>query len=229
MKKLSMLTGLLAAALTAAGAPFTIAHTGCEGTKMNSLESVRVAIEAGVDIAEFDLNVNSAGELVISHDRPKGGEPTVDAALAEVAKSPKLRINIDCKNKSRLEKLPALIAKHGLEKRFFLTGIGEKKVAVVRAKYPGAPYLVSAAFDLNKPNRKQRAEELAERVKKLGGIGICIHFRMACEEIVEAAHKRGLVVSVWTPGKESEITPLIKMGCDYITSRNARLLRRLVK
>lgn len=206
---------------------YVIAHTGCDGTKMNSLESVRAAIASRSDLAEFDLNVNAQGELVISHDRPKGGEPTVDAALAEVAKSPTLRLNIDCKNKTRLEEVPALVKKHGLEGRFFFTGVADKEVPIVKAKCPGVPYLLNVSFDVKKPNRAERANAIADQVKALGGIGLCMHFSGVCLEIVEAAHERGLVVSAWTPQKEQDIRRLLDMGCDYVTSRDSKLARRV--
>ena len=57
------------------------AHTGCCGTEDNSLEAIKVGIEHGADIVEFDLNFLSDGTPVLAHDKPKGNEITLDEAF----------------------------------------------------------------------------------------------------------------------------------------------------
>ena len=48
---------------------FTVtAHTGCEGTKDNSLEAIEKGYLSGADIVEFDVHFNSNGEPVLAHD-----------------------------------------------------------------------------------------------------------------------------------------------------------------
>ena len=44
-------------------------HTGNDGTADDSLESVKLSIELGADIAELDVRFDKQGELVISHEK----------------------------------------------------------------------------------------------------------------------------------------------------------------
>ena len=44
------------------------AHTGCLGTKLNSLDSLRAALESGANAVEFDIRFQSDGTPVLSHD-----------------------------------------------------------------------------------------------------------------------------------------------------------------
>ena len=54
------------------------AHTGCMGTKANSIQSIEAGYKNGASIVEFDLNYDKNGEPVLSHDEPKGNEVTLD-------------------------------------------------------------------------------------------------------------------------------------------------------
>ena len=56
------------------------AHTGCVKTADNSLEAIEEGAKHGADIIEFDLNFLPDGTPVLSHDKPKGNEITLDLA-----------------------------------------------------------------------------------------------------------------------------------------------------
>ena len=55
------------------------AHTGCLGTKANSLDSLRAALESGANAVEFDVRFQTDGTPVLSHD-----------AVQDYGKSPRL-------------------------------------------------------------------------------------------------------------------------------------------
>ena len=50
-----------------------IAHTGCMGTMMNQLESVRKALEYEVDYIEVDVRFGADGPI-LTHNLPEEGK-----------------------------------------------------------------------------------------------------------------------------------------------------------
>ena len=77
---------------------FTItAHTGCMGTQQNSLDSMKIGQGNGANIVEFDLRANENGDLVLSHDEPKGGEIPLNEAFALLSSFENTKANVDIK------------------------------------------------------------------------------------------------------------------------------------
>ena len=73
------------------------AHTGCCGTEDNSLEAIKVGVEQGAQIVEFDLYFNNENIAVLSHDAPKGNEVTLDEAFKLIATYEDIKVNVDVK------------------------------------------------------------------------------------------------------------------------------------
>ena len=65
-------------------------HTGNDGTADNSLDSVKISIELGADIAELDVRFDKQGGLVLSHDRQDdySGYPSLREAMELVINAP---------------------------------------------------------------------------------------------------------------------------------------------
>jgi glycerophosphoryl diester phosphodiesterase len=63
--------------------PFVIAHRGAAAeAPENTLPAFERAIEVGADFVEFDVHARPDGELVVTHEMPRGREPL--PTLAEV-------------------------------------------------------------------------------------------------------------------------------------------------
>ena len=90
-------------------------HTGNDGTADDSLESVKLSIEMGADIAELDVRFDKHGELVISHDRQDdySGYASLRQAMELVIDAPAPRWSpafvIHCDIKEA-ETVPAVLA-----------------------------------------------------------------------------------------------------------------------
>jgi glycerophosphoryl diester phosphodiesterase len=66
--------------------PFVIAHRGASwDLPENTLPAFERAIEVGADYVEFDVHARADGELVVSHDPPRGGEPSLEELLEACA------------------------------------------------------------------------------------------------------------------------------------------------
>jgi glycerophosphoryl diester phosphodiesterase len=103
------------------------AHSGCDATEQDSLDSIRAGIRNGADAVEVDIRRNSAGELILSHDRDESGTYRGGAGLAEafdlVIRDGRIGINCDVKERETLPAVLDLAGRRGLGPgRLILTG-----------------------------------------------------------------------------------------------------------
>ncbi len=208
---------------------FTLtAHTGCEGTRDNSLDAITLGFGCGADIVEIDLNFNSNGIAVLSHNEPKGNEPTLDEAFALVAGYKGLRVNVDVKNTLDLKQVTDLAEKHGILDRIFFTGIMAEFVDAVKEQTPDMLFYYNKSIDKAKNKDASYIASLVEEVGNAGAAGLNIHHKSCTKEMVDAFHKAGLELSVWTVNKKPDMARALKMGCDNITTRKPSELKSII-
>lgn len=203
------------------------AHTGCMGTKANSVESIEAGYENGASIVEFDLNYDKNGEPVLSHDAPKGGEVTLDEAFRKVATYENIRVNVDVKDDKYLEKVKPLAEKYGIENRIFFTGIHDGFVE--KAKTTGVDYYLNVKVDAKRKQTEEYLQSLVKKVKDAGAIGINFQYRKATKKLVKAFHENGLLVSIWTVDSKMAMHRIIAFAPDNITTRKPDKLRKINK
>lgn len=209
---------------------FTVtAHTGCEGTADNSLESITKGAEAGADIVEIDLHFLADGTPVLSHNKPDGSEelPTFESALQTLCDLD-IRMNIDVKATDNIKEVFALIKKYSLEGRVFFTGVEEEKVPAIKSDAPGIPYFLNVAVDKKKNADFGYLESLTEKVKECGAIGINMKFVNASDELVRFFRSEGLLISLWTANKKKEMHRCIFLQPDNITTRKPSVLKAII-
>ena len=208
---------------------FTItAHTGCMDTKENSLDSIKVGVENGAKIVEFDLYFNDKGEPVLAHDEPVGGEVTLDEAFAYLAKYKNIQANVDIKTTLALEKVYPLAKANNVEDRIFYTGVKDEFVDAVKKDSPEIKYFLNVDVDKSKNTDKEYLLSLVEKVKKAGAIGINFNYKAASKELVEVFHENGLLVSIWTVNNEYNMYKILSFGPDNITTRNPDKLSEII-
>lgn len=208
---------------------FTVtAHTGCEGTKDNSLEAIAAGYEAGANIVEFDLNFNEKNEPVLSHDEATGDETTLESAFKELSKHSGLKANVDVKTASNMPAVMSLAEKYDVARSIFFTGVEEEKVQAVKDGCPGIPYYLNLDVKTARLHTKAYALSLAEKVKSCGAVGINLNHKGLSKELVEAFRENGLLVSVWTVSKDTEMFRALYYAPDNITTRNPKRLIELI-
>ena len=208
---------------------FTLtAHTGCEGTKDNSLDAITLGFGCGADIVEIDLNFNKDGIAVLSHNEPKGNEPTLDEAFALVAGYKGLRVNVDVKNTLDLKQVTDLAEKHGILDRIFFTGVTEEFVDAVKEQTPGMLYYYNKGIDKSKTEDISYINSLIDEVKRVGAAGLNIHHKSCSKKMVEEFHNVGLQLSIWTVNKKPDMARALKLGCDNITTRKPSELKSII-
>ena len=209
---------------------FTItAHTGCEKTEDNSLDSIRKGYESGADIVEFDLNFTSDGEAVLSHDEPHNGCVTLDEAFAFIAEFPNLKVNVDCKSVANLKIVTDLVQKHGISDRIFYTGIDEEDIKAVKEQMPHITYWLNFDVDAERNTDEEYLISLAKKTREVGAIGININYTTCSKQLVDIFHREGLLVSIWTVNEKIDMAKTLPLCVDNITTRNPSQLVEIVE
>ena len=201
-------------------ANFTVtAHTGCGGTKDNSLEAIETGYLSGADIVEFDVHFNSKGEPVLAHDYAADNSVKLKDALDLVAKFDNLRVNVDCKTVDNLKAIVAIAEECGVKDRIFYTGIEAKDVETVKRDTPEVKYYLNTKIDKTKKYNDEYIRSLADLVLDYDAIGLNIHYSEASKKMIDIFHQSGLEVSLWTVNKEFDMCKVLHLGCDNITTR----------
>lgn len=212
----------------------------------NTLSGFRHLHALGVRAVEFDIQVSGDGELVIIHDadlqRTSTGEGSVHdwpaAKLAELDAChrafpdwpfsegiPRLDevlalltdfVHIELEVKARtpeheavvIAKLPALWEKYQLAGRARTTSFNPRYLHGMLQTTPHIPrgFLFEEDF----------AGDVIAVATAVGATSLGPHQRRCTPELIQQAHKAGLMVSTWTVNDQSRAMALAAMGVDAI-------------
>ncbi len=204
------------------------AHTGCERTPANSIESISAGAASGADIVEFDIRFDKNNMPVLSHDKPKGGEVTLEQAFKKLSEYENLRANIDIKCTENIKEIQNLAEKYNLLDRVFYTGVFEHFVEAVKKDSPKIPYYLNIR-DVIKPKKQSQEylQSLVKVVKDNGAVGINFNYKNASKKLVDAFHENGFLVSIWTVNRPWKFVRIMKMSPDNITTKKPGLAKKL--
>ena len=210
-------------------ATFTVtAHTGCEGTKDNSVESIITAGKSGADVTEFDLRFDKSGGGILAHDDNEINSVTLEKALGTVSAFDSLKVNVDCKTTDNLKEVYRLGEELGITERLFYTGIEEKDVQAAQLQTPQIPYYLNYKVNRSKKNDEQYIRSLIVLVKEKGALGLNINHGLCSKKMVEMFREEGLAVSVWTANDVFSMIKCLSFSPDNITTRYPATLIKLI-
>ena len=152
--------------------PLVTAHSGCENTPENSLESLLAGIAACADTVEMDVRFTRDGTPILMHDptverdgvqvpveelrlddipgaarqEDGGSRPpavtTLDSAL-ELLGSYAVMANLDLKDNLCIEAVVSLVRRHDLAAMIVITGCTPARADLVRTAAPELPVLLN--------------------------------------------------------------------------------------
>ncbi len=210
---------------------FTVtSHAGAFGTKANSISSVRTAVECGSDVVEFDVSFRPDGTAVIIHNSSPSQRQGVllEKALEEVAKSKECKINLDIKSTANLPEVDKLVKAFGLEKRVFYTGVFEDWVETVRNN-SDIPYYINYNPSIEESTDEKYVDCIIHKSIELGAFGINSNFKGVSEMMAKKVHESGLLLSLWTANKKSDMLKALAFSPDNITTKKPDKLKMLIK
>ena len=215
----------------------------------NTAASFDAALEAGVDMIEFDVlprdRSDPAGsELVLCHDfehLAKGGAPTLEEGLDHLAGATFTDVHLDVDLKMRGYELKVLEAlrERGLLERTLISSHHLESLDRVRAAEPGvklgwsvpnvrrdytqSPLLIVPALVLLRFARLMLPRRAAGVIAAGRCDALMAHWRLVTPRLVRAVQRARGELYVWTVDEEPGIRRLEAMGVDAVITNDPRL------
>lgn len=211
---------------------FTItAHTGAYGTEMNTVDSVKAAIDNQAQIVELDVRQRPDGTVVMGHDlvvTNNDGNPIVDAfALLQDAD---IRINLDIKETKVLNNLYSLLVEYNLVEKSFLTGIETINVkAVKESDCADMDYYLNYIPSRSRIFFDEYRQKIIDLLEETGAVGINCNYKYAGAQLSNLLHKKGYKLSVWTVDSERKAKKMLVIKPDNITTRDPDMIKSVIK
>jgi glycerophosphoryl diester phosphodiesterase len=215
--------------------PLAIGHRGVRGTlPENTLAAFQRALEEGLDGLEADVQRTADGTLVLFHDFDIAGVKVTDLTVAQMRERfPEL---------ATLDELLSLVGGHpgtllNVELKTMAIddrGLANSLAVALRAAGLGERVLVSSFNPLALLRLRLRAPELRTAYlwfegdsspwflrTPLPGALLHVdafhpHHGAASRERVNAWHRRGLMVNVWTVNSPPEVARMLQAGVDGV-------------
>ena len=228
------------------GRPLRIGHRGAPAlAPENTLRSFRAAVEAGVDLVEFDVIAGPDGTLVVAHGLEDVGPetPTLDEALRFfVDEAPAVGAHLDLKLTRREGEVVEAVRRHGLGRRTFVSsyyfGTARAVAALqddVRTGFtvPRRIFRISPEEGRGAPLARlglkalRRLTPLAVRplLSETRATALVLHHSLVTERSVRVAHAHGAPVVTWTVDDPRELARVDAAGVDAIVTNDPRLFR----
>lgn len=218
-----------------------IAHRGASGTAPeNTLASVSRAWKEGADAVEIDVYLTVDNRIVVIHDDStkrttgidlkvretaseelrkldagswKGKEfagekiPFLEEVIATIPAKRRLFVEIKC-GKEILPVLRQIITRSDKMSRIVIIGFDLETMAKAKELMPRIP-----AYWLGSAEEKQ-----IQIVKEKGLDGLDVHYAGVTRDFAEAVKAAGQKLYVWTVNNPEEISSLVRLGVDGITT-----------
>ena len=225
------------------GRMLRIGHRGAAAlAPENTIESLRLALELGCDLVEFDVH-ELGGTLVLVHDRPAGtapGLPTLDEALAFLAPT-EAGVHLDLKAAGAEGAVAEALRRRGLVERTVVSSFRPETLRALAAAEPGVRLGLTypedrrglgqrrAVAPLVGPALAAMRAALPFRLSRVlvgaGASAAILHFAVASKAAVERCHSLGAPVLVWTVDEHAWVARLDSMGVDGVITNDPRIFR----
>jgi glycerophosphoryl diester phosphodiesterase len=196
-----------------------IGHRGAAAlAPENTIESVRAAVEVGVDGVEFDVRPG----LCVRHDRGRGG-PTLREFLRqvrEVVPDDALLI-VDLKTAGYEAETLAACRDAGVADRCVFSTPEFAALARLNG-VARTSATISAGRAWLLPGRRTPAVAMYARS---GALDATVRHDTVTEELVEAVHERGGRVYAWTVNTRAGIAQMRALGVDGVITDDPRLFQ----
>ena len=203
-------------------------HAGAMDTEPNTIESIELAIRNNAEIIEIDVSFRPDGTPVIIHaDTPAENEGILLENAIKALSKGECKVNLDIKSTANLPSVDEIINRYQMMGRVFYTGVFEDWIERVKSNSK-IPYYLNHKVTNKQAKKEAAAQEIADKAKTLGVIGINANFKGVSSLFTEVMHKNGLEVSLWTANRKTEMKKVIKATPDNITTKRPDLLNMIL-
>jgi glycerophosphoryl diester phosphodiesterase len=211
----------------------------------NTLESFEAAVEAGVDMIEFDVLRTREGQLIVAHDYADAARPnvlTLTAALDAFRYAPldKVELLCDLKLAGREAELAGSLAGHGLTDRSMVSTMEVESLIKLRkidpdlrlgwtipktrrdwSQYGLARPALGAGLALL---RRRLPKMIREQAPAMDLDAITAYHPLVTREAVAAAEEQELDLFAWTVDEPARVAALAALGVHGVISNDPRIL-----
>jgi len=226
-------------------------HIGHKGADLiapgNTFASFRAALQAGVDMIEFDViaeHADGSGELLLAHDGDEAAARTphtLDEGLAHFAGTAydDVGLILDLKLAGYEQRVVHALLEHGLAERTLLSTTERSSLALLRSLHPEIklgwsvprvrrdplrnPLLAVPAFVVMQYLRLMLPRAAAKRVRRGEIDAVMSHWRLVTRRLADAMHATGGELYVWTVDDARRIAELERLGVSGVISNDPRL------
>lgn len=214
------------------------AHSGCEGTPDNSMESILRGIELGADCIEIDIRMDPQGTLRLTHNELEDYSNAVplETALRTIAESD-AAVNCDLKEEKLLYPVLEAAEAAGISReRLIFSGsvdvdfLRSDPSIVKRAriflnleqilKNLMKNFVLPTAWDERITLFDKHLEKITGLVKSLGVECINLNYKVMTPKRIAACHDCGISLSLWTVNEEADQERLLREDLVNMTTRN---------
>lgn len=250
MKKILIVTALLATGLYSMAKCGVVAHRGywqTDGSAQNSLRSLAKADSIGVCASEFDVWITADDSLIVNHDavfkgvdierstfadvrkiRLDNGEiiPTLDEYLTEAQQHPSLPLILELKEHKDKNRHAVALGK--IVSRIITYGLKDR-VTFISFDLDACRLFHSLMPDNDIYYLNGDLDPAA--IKALGFTGIDYSQRTLLNhpQWIKEAHDLGLKVNVWTVNDDDKIQSFYDQGVDFITTNRPEQALKIAK
>jgi glycerophosphoryl diester phosphodiesterase len=216
----------------------------------NTPASFDAALEAGVDMIEFDVlpeQREGGGRLLLAHDYTidLGGAPTLEEGLAHLASSPfaGVELDVDLKLPGYEERVVAALREHGLVERALISSNWMRSLVELRRLEPRArlgwsvprvkrDYTASVltklpAYVMVRYVRRKLPRAVREHMAAGRCDALMAHWLLVTPALVEAVGRAGGELYVWTVDELPRIGDLRTLGVTGVITNDPRLFAQL--
>jgi glycerophosphoryl diester phosphodiesterase len=214
----------------------------------NTFASFDAALEAGVDMIEFDVLSEEHGDgLILAHDwadaARRESPHTLEEALAYFASEAfaGVELNVDLKLPGYEQRLLEALREHGLLDRALISSQEEESLALLRATEPSVrlgwsvpklrrdPFRSRAtrlpAFVALQVFRALLPERAARAIRSRRCDALMAHWRLVTPRLVRRVRAAGGELYVWTVDDAALIRRLERLGVTGVITNDPRLFR----
>ena len=224
------------------GRPLRIGHRGAAAlAPENSLEAIRLAVELGCELVEFD--VHAAGDaLVVTHDRPASadGLPTLDEVL-ELLGSAGVGVHLDLKSQGAERPVAEALRRHGLVERTVVSSFRGPTLRALHAVEPGLRLGRTYPQDRTGLTKRRVFQPPARAIvrvlrralpRRIAGLlagsqasAAVLYWEVVSEAAVARCHALGAPVLVWTVDDPALLPWLDEIGVDGVITNDPRIFQ----
>ena len=213
----------------------------------NTFASFRAALDAGVDMIEFDVlpeHPDGSGELVLAHDFDDAAARaphTLDEGLAHFAGAAYggIELDVDLKLAGYEERVVAALERHGLAERALVSTMEDSSLALLRERHPQItlgwsvprmrrdplrnPVTALPAIVVLQYVRLALAGVAANRIRRGEIEALMAHWRLVTPRLAHAVRRAGGDLYVWTVDDPRRIAELEHIGVSGVITNDPRL------